>query len=123
MHLSVNNINYTPQTFKANFKNSEALNELTRNEIAHGRYDAYKKALKNLEEVHQGDVLDICQTSDGKTYKIFNQTKSTQGTIDYTGNMVNTVDELARPTSRIHKEVFDCDCSYEADQITKDFYI
>lgn len=123
MQLSVNNINYqTPQNFTAKFKDSEELSRLTRNEVVHGRYDAYKKALEKLEEVHQGDILDIYQMSDGKTYKIQNQNSGSQGTIDYTGNMVNTVEELARPTSQIHKEVFNCDASSETDKIRKEFY-
>lgn len=73
MQLSVNNINYqTPQNFTAKFKDSEELSRLTRNEVVHGRYDAYKKALEKLEEVHQ-EIFSIfirCQTGKLTKFKI-----------------------------------------------------
>lgn len=51
MQLSINNINYqSQQNFTAKFKDSEELSRLTRNEVAHGRYDAYKKALENWKK-------------------------------------------------------------------------
>ncbi len=118
------NITSVQPSFQAKLRNSAHIENLTKNEIAHGRYYAYKDALSNLNAIHDGDILDVKLLSDGKTYKVVNERTGTFGTIDYTGNLTNTVNEIARPTSKIHKNVFDgCDCSQETNAITKEFYV
>jgi len=121
MHTNI--ISGNTPSFKAKLKDTPHLEKLTKNEIAHGRYSAYKDALQTLNAAHKGEVLDLRQLSDGKTYKVINEKTGASGTIDYTGNLTNTVYELARPTSKIHKEVFgNSDCSLETEAIRTEFY-
>lgn len=118
------NITSVQPSFQAKLRNTAHIENLTKNEIAHGRHNAYKEALKNLNAVHKGDILDLKLLSDGKTYKVVNERTGCIGTIDYTGNLTNTVNEIARPTSKIHKNVFNgCDCSQETNSIIKELYV
>lgn len=114
--------NYTKQSFQAKLQNSKDVAKLTKYEVLEGRYNAYKKALKNLDEVHKGEVIDICQSSDGKNYMMINRTTGNSGIIDYSANLTDAVNELARPTSKIHKDVFKCNASNETNQIRQEFY-
>ena len=121
--MNVQGINKCPKPcFQAQLQDSKDVRKLTKTEVLEGRYSAYKKALKNLEEVHKGEVIDICQTSDGKNYMMVNRTTGSSGMIDYSANLTDAVNELARPTSQIHKEVFKCNGNSETNEIRKEFY-
>lgn len=114
--------NYSKQNFTAELTPSQSVMELTKHEVLEGRFKAYKEALKNLGETHKGQKLDIIASSDGKSYTVKNLTKNESGEIDYTANLTDTVNELSRPTSKLHKDVFKCDGSDEISQIRQEFY-
>lgn len=121
--MNVQGINKCPKPcFQAKLQDSKDVAKLTKYEVVEGRYKAYKNALKNLEEVHKGEVIDICQTSDGKNYMMVNRTTGNSGMIDYSANLTDAVNELARPTSKIHKDVFACNGNNETSEIRKEFY-
>lgn len=114
--------NYPKQNFTAQLVPSNSVMELTKHEVLEGRFNAYKKALENLGETHKITKLDIISTSDGKGYIVKNLTNKEIGTIDYAANLTDAVNELARPTSKLHKDVFKCTGSDETYRISNEFY-
>lgn len=121
--MNVQGINsYSKQNFTAQLVPSNSVMELTKFEVLEGRFNAYKQALKNLGETHEMTKLDIISASDGKGYIVKNLTNKEIGTIDYAANLTDTVNELARPTSKLHKDVFKCTGSDEIYQISNEFY-
>lgn len=121
--MNIQGINKCPKPcFQAKLQDSKSVQELTKFEVLEGRYNAYQNALKNLYNLPHSDVIDICQTSDGISYMMINRSTGESGMIDYSPNLTDAVNELARPTSKLHKDVFKCDGQHEINQIRTDFY-
>ena len=121
--MNISGINeYSHPNFTAKLCASDKVMELTYYEVLEGRHDAYREALKALSKTHKGDLIDIVQNTDGKSINLINRTKKEETAAEYNGNLAEVIFELARPTSKLHKEVFKCDGSNEVYDIKKEFY-
>lgn len=123
--MKVQGINsYSKPNFTAKLVSTHSVLKLTEREVLEGRFNAYRDALEALCETHKCDTLNIYLDKDEKTYivKNFANKNLGSGRIDYCANLTDVVNELARPTSQIHKEVFRCDGSDEVYQISSEFY-
>lgn len=114
--------NYSKQNFTAQLAPTDSVMELTKFEVNEGRFNAYKQALKNLGETHKGQTLNIIASDDGQGYIVKNMTNHNSVKMDYGANLTDVVNEIARPTSEIHKKVFNCDGRSEIRQIYREFY-
>lgn len=72
--------------------------------------------------VHSKDVLDI-RLKKENTYEIVNLKTGFKTDSFFTKNLTNLVNTIVQPTSMLHKNIFQCDCSDEVNNIRKEFYV